>query len=155
MSIYMYIFIADMHRTFPDNLYFMAVGDKNCLRQPLFNVLVALGHKNTESSYCQVTISFNSCTSDSSWLSDERTFTCGVCLVKPHHATKQTFWVSKMQYDVQQLLQLTDRLGFQRFFTIASDIMWTVQLLISLHICTSVQTELCATLLMSHWQPVI
>ncbi|XP_021356102.1 growth hormone-regulated TBC protein 1-A-like isoform X1 [Mizuhopecten yessoensis] len=40
----------DLHRTFPDNIYFSANGN---LRGPLFNVLIALSHKNSDQGYCQ------------------------------------------------------------------------------------------------------
>lgn len=43
----------DIHRTFPDNLYFCSATDSNSLRKPLFNVLIALGHKNATVGYCQ------------------------------------------------------------------------------------------------------
>lgn len=45
----------DIHRTFPDNIYFRdeSGGDPNCKRGPLFNVLVAVSHKNKTTGYCQ------------------------------------------------------------------------------------------------------
>ena len=49
------IVIADIHRTFPDNIYFQDTpSDPNAKRKPLFNVLVAFGHKNKQAGYCQV-----------------------------------------------------------------------------------------------------
>ncbi|KAK3095820.1 hypothetical protein FSP39_019638 [Pinctada imbricata] len=40
----------DLHRTFPDNIYFTGTEG---FRKPLNNVLVALAHKNIERGYCQ------------------------------------------------------------------------------------------------------
>ncbi|ELT92326.1 hypothetical protein CAPTEDRAFT_210789 [Capitella teleta] len=45
---------TDIPRTFPDNIYFQDTpSDPQCKRAPLFNVLVALGHKNPSIGYCQ------------------------------------------------------------------------------------------------------
>lgn len=43
----------DIHRTFPDNMYFASKNDTKSLRKPLFNVLVAIGHRNRTLGYCQ------------------------------------------------------------------------------------------------------
>lgn len=42
----------DLHRTFPDNVHFM-YEERRSLRKPLFNVLVAIGHRNKSIGYCQ------------------------------------------------------------------------------------------------------
>ena len=42
----------DLHRTFPENIYFASSGG---LRKPLRNVLAAVSHKNHDQGYCQVT----------------------------------------------------------------------------------------------------
>jgi len=47
----------DMHRTFPDNVYFRNDGvDSNAKCDTLFNVLSALAHNNKQVGYCQVTV---------------------------------------------------------------------------------------------------
>ncbi|XP_052782027.1 growth hormone-regulated TBC protein 1-A-like [Mya arenaria] len=43
----------DIHRTFPDNMYFMSETDSRSLRKPLYNILVAIGHRNGTVGYCQ------------------------------------------------------------------------------------------------------
>ncbi|KAK3598405.1 hypothetical protein CHS0354_005499 [Potamilus streckersoni] len=43
----------DINRTFPENIYFAVSRDRNSLQRPLFNVLVAIGHKNSKVEYCQ------------------------------------------------------------------------------------------------------
>lgn len=43
----------DIHRTFPNNLYFCSDTDAQSLRKPLYNVLIAVGHKNSTKGYCQ------------------------------------------------------------------------------------------------------
>ena len=53
----MLLMIADIPRTFPDNIYFQDTpGDPQAKRGPLYNVLVALGTKNPSVGYCQVCI---------------------------------------------------------------------------------------------------
>lgn len=47
--------IADIHRTFPDNINFKDVpSDPKANVDALFNVLVALAHNNRKVGYCQV-----------------------------------------------------------------------------------------------------
>ncbi|XP_070538915.1 growth hormone-regulated TBC protein 1-A-like isoform X3 [Ptychodera flava] len=43
---------TDIHRTFPDNIYFKDGSDEG-KRRPLYNVLVAYGHHNKGVGYCQ------------------------------------------------------------------------------------------------------
>ncbi|XP_029936426.1 growth hormone-regulated TBC protein 1-A-like [Myripristis murdjan] len=43
---------ADMHRTFPDNIFFKNNAE-SCLQGSLYNVLLAYGHHNKEVGYCQ------------------------------------------------------------------------------------------------------
>ncbi|XP_052286569.1 growth hormone-regulated TBC protein 1-A-like isoform X2 [Dreissena polymorpha] len=43
----------DIHRTFPDNLYFMSETDSRGLRKPLYNILLAIGTRNKTVGYCQ------------------------------------------------------------------------------------------------------
>jgi len=46
----------DMHRTFPDNVYFRDdETDSQAKCAALFNVLNALAHNNRQVGYCQVT----------------------------------------------------------------------------------------------------
>ena len=50
---------ADMHRTFPDNVYFQddrTDSEAKCVT--LFNVLTALAHNNRQVGYCQVIMLF-------------------------------------------------------------------------------------------------
>ena len=53
MNIFLFV---DIHRTFPNNLYFCSDTDSQSLRKPLYNVLMAVGHKNSSKGYCQVSI---------------------------------------------------------------------------------------------------
>jgi len=47
---------TDMHRTFPDNVYFRDDRtDSQAKCATLFNVLTALAHNNRQVGYCQVT----------------------------------------------------------------------------------------------------
>ncbi|KAL4226749.1 Growth hormone-regulated TBC protein 1 [Mactra antiquata] len=43
----------DIHRTFPDNAYFSNPNDNKCLRKPLYNILISIGHRNKTIAYCQ------------------------------------------------------------------------------------------------------
>ncbi|KAL5005119.1 hypothetical protein ScPMuIL_018575 [Solemya velum] len=43
----------DVHRTFPDNIYFTAADDPSGLRRPLYNVLLAVATNNDKTGYCQ------------------------------------------------------------------------------------------------------
>ncbi|XP_064615398.1 growth hormone-regulated TBC protein 1-A-like [Liolophura sinensis] len=43
----------DIHRTFPENIYFAETDDPSGLRNPLRKVLTALAHKNQRTGYCQ------------------------------------------------------------------------------------------------------
>ncbi len=45
---------TDLHRTFPNNIYFKSTSDPKGLQQPLFNVLLAFAHANPQIGYCQV-----------------------------------------------------------------------------------------------------
>ena len=50
---------ADMHRTFPDNVYFQDNRtDSEAKCATLFNVLTALAHNNRQVGYCQVMMLF-------------------------------------------------------------------------------------------------
>ena len=50
---------SDMHRTFPDNVYFKDVpSDPAANVDALYNVLIALAHNNRKIGYCQVSIGF-------------------------------------------------------------------------------------------------
>lgn len=44
---------TDLHRTFPNNIYFAKANDPRGLQQPLFNVLLAFAHANPDVGYCQ------------------------------------------------------------------------------------------------------
>lgn len=46
-------FLADMHRTFPDNILFRSRAEPS-LQRALYNVLLAYGHHNKAVGYCQV-----------------------------------------------------------------------------------------------------
>jgi len=49
--------VIDMHRTFPDNVYFRDDRtDSQAKCATLFNVLTALAHNNRQVGYCQVTL---------------------------------------------------------------------------------------------------
>ncbi len=51
----MVFFIADVPRSYPENIYFQNTpSDPNGKRKLLFNVLLALAEKNKEVGYCQV-----------------------------------------------------------------------------------------------------
>ncbi|XP_060559708.1 growth hormone-regulated TBC protein 1-A-like [Ruditapes philippinarum] len=43
----------DIHRTFPDNKHFADTRAATNLRKPLFNILIAIGHRNRTIGYCQ------------------------------------------------------------------------------------------------------
>ncbi|KAK6195609.1 hypothetical protein SNE40_001000 [Patella caerulea] len=43
----------DIHRTFPDNIYFADIQDPQAMRRPLKHVLTAIARKNTRIGYCQ------------------------------------------------------------------------------------------------------
>ncbi|XP_005107894.1 growth hormone-regulated TBC protein 1 [Aplysia californica] len=45
--------MLDIHRTFPENVYFSELGDPNSLRKPLQNVLEAVSLSNPHIGYCQ------------------------------------------------------------------------------------------------------
>ncbi|GFO49902.1 growth hormone-regulated tbc protein 1 [Plakobranchus ocellatus] len=46
--------LLDIHRTFPENVYFNALSDPQSLRKPLQNVLEAISISNPHVGYCQV-----------------------------------------------------------------------------------------------------
>ena len=45
---------ADIHRTFPENIYFARIEDPAGLQRPLINVLTAFALNNPHVGYCQV-----------------------------------------------------------------------------------------------------
>ncbi len=51
--------LADMHRTFPDNVLFKSKAEPS-LQRALYNVLLAYGHHNMAVGYCQVKIRVSS-----------------------------------------------------------------------------------------------
>ena len=48
------LLIADIHRTFPENIYFARMDDPAGLQKPLKNVLSAFALNNPHVGYCQV-----------------------------------------------------------------------------------------------------